>query len=202
VRSDDGDVQRAAIVGLGLAKRSEALPILLDAVIAADPATRLVALAALAELDAPQVVAALRRAAIDGDESVRLAAVEHLAARKSAAATDALINLLAEPTPRERVVAALALPADGRIASIMQALETASESTAPLLIAALTRAQRTDANAALVGALEVDNVFARRAAAEALGQTRFSAARAALEHSAVNDPDSEVRRLSSLALGD
>lgn len=198
--SPDSDVRRAALLGLGVSKRLDALPVLLEAASQGDPATRLVALSAVAEYEAPETVPALVRAAADPDESVRSAAVGFLATRAGEAATQALVSLLGDATLRERVVSALALPAEGRIPGLLTALEAADEALAPLLVAALARMQRADARAALLTALEASSPAGRRAAATAVAALSTVEARQALERAATHDEDSEVRRACFLVL--
>lgn len=198
--SEDSDVRRAALLGLGVSKRLDALPVLIAAASQGDPATRLVALSAVAEYDSPETVTALLRAAGDPDESVRSAAVGFLATRPGTSATQALVSLLGDPALRERVVSALALPAEGRIPGLMTALEAADELVAPLLVAALARMQRADARAALVSALSTSSPAGRRAVAAAVAALGTVEAREALERAAAQDEDPEVRRACLLAL--
>jgi HEAT repeat protein len=198
--SEDSDVRRAALLGLGVSKRLDALPVLLEAATQGDPATRLVALSAVAEYDAPETVTALMRAAGDADESVRSAAVGFLATRMGAGATRALVSLLGDSALRERVVSALALPAEGRIPGLLAALESADESVAPLLVASLARMQRADSRAALVSALSSSSPEGRRAAAVAVAALGTVEAREALERAAAQDEDAEVRRACLAAL--
>ena len=68
---DEPDVRRASLVGLGISKRPEALPVVLAATDSTDAATRLVALSALVAFEDPRVLPALARAAADDDESVQ-----------------------------------------------------------------------------------------------------------------------------------
>jgi len=199
--SEDSDVRRAALLGLGVSKRPDALPVLMDAATAGDPATRLVALSAVAEYDAPETVQLLLRAAADQDESVRSAAVGFLATRSGTPATQALVSLLGDPALRERVVSALALPAEGRIPGLLTALEAADEKVAPLLVAALARMQRADARAALLTALGSSSPAGRSAAAAAVAALGTVEARQALEQASTHDEDPEVRRACLLALG-
>ncbi|MFL5344271.1 MAG: HEAT repeat domain-containing protein [Hyalangium sp.] len=198
--SGDSDVRRAALLGLGVSKRPDALPVLMEAASQGDPATRLVALSAVAEYDTPETVTALLRSAGDPDESVRSAAVGFLATRAGTAATQALVSLLGDPALRERVVSALALPAEGRIPGLLTALESADESVAPLLVAALARMQRADARAALISALESSSPAGRRAAAAAVAALGTVESREALERASAQDEDAEVRRACLLAL--
>ncbi len=198
--SEDADVRRAALLGLGVAKRPDALPVLMEAATQGDPATRLVALSAVAEYDAPETVTALLRAAGDPDESVRSAAVGFLATRSGTPATQALVSLLGDPALRERVVSALALPAEGRIPGLLSALEAADEVVAPLLVAALARMQRADSRAALLTALGTSSAAGRKAAVAAVAALGTMEAKEALERVSTQDEDAEVRRACLVAL--
>lgn len=199
--ADDPDVRRAALLGLGARKVPEALPVLVQAARSADAATRLIAVSAVAAYDGPEAVAALANAAGDPDAAVCGAAIGLLAARADPAATPALIALLANPFTRDRAVDALAAGAPGRMAGISAALEGAGASLATSLVAVLARMRRKDTFAAIIDALSLPNVFARRAAASALGVLRLPEARAALERAIGADPDPEVRRAALAASG-
>ena len=198
--SPDADLQRAALLGLGSQAQPDALPALLAALDAQDPATRLVAVSALEGFRDPEVLPALARAARDVDESVRTAALGFLATREEPQATATLVGLLAHPAARAAALAALAQPVPGRIAGVQATLEAADEELAPLLVSALARMGRADATAALVDTLTGGHVHSRRAAAAALAALGPSA-HAELERAAAEDPDPEVRRVSSEALG-
>nr|WP_153868780.1 MULTISPECIES: HEAT repeat domain-containing protein [Myxococcaceae] len=205
----DADLQRAALLGLGAQRQVDSLPALLSALDAPDAATRLVAVSALAAFGGnapgggggpPEVLPALGRAAHDPDESVRTAALGFLAAREEPAATALLVGLLAHPAARAAALSALAQPVPGRIAGLQAGLESADEEVAPLVVAALARMGRADATAALVDTLKGGHAHSRRAAASALAQLG-PAAHAALASAAEEDPDPEVRRLCTEALG-
>ena len=200
-RSADPDVQRAALLGLGARKTKGALPVLLDSTTNVDPATRLIALSAIAGWPDGTVVAALEAAAGDAELTVRDAAIGYLAARDQPEATAALIALLGNAVVRERTVEALATPGRNRIPALLSALETADHPLSNALVAALARMRRPDASAAVVEALVFANVFARRAAASALGALRTPDARAALERTLDTDGDEEVRKACLAALG-
>ena len=197
----DADVSRAALIGLGISRRPEAQAILLEASGADDPATRLVAVSALADFDSPEVLRALERAASDPAETVRTAAIGFLAGRSGPGATTALVHLLPAASDRERIVAALSVPVDGRVDALIDELARADDETAPLLVAALIRMRRSDAAAALVGAMDLPNPAARKAVASALPALRTRAARLALDDAAERDIDPEVRRIAALGLG-
>ena len=198
--SGDPDVQRAALVGLGISRRPEAEPLLLEAIEAQDAATRLVAVSAIADLDGPEVMQALVRAAGDRDESVRSAAIGFLAGRSGAAPTAALVSLLTAAPEKERLISALALPAEGRVAGLAQALADADDELAPHLVSALARMHRPDAEKLLVDSMSSANVAARKAAAFAVANGSSPEGLAALRRASTGDADAEVRRIATLLL--
>jgi HEAT repeat protein len=195
VRSGDLDLRRAALLGLGLRCRPDALPTLIEAATNADVSTRLIVLSALEAYSDAAVVPVLASAAGDADEGVRTAAVGQLGARSSREATAALISLLGNPAVRDRAVEALSSAPEARLSAIASALENAGQETAAALVAALSRMKRPDAFAALIDALAVPNVQARRAAAAALGALRVPEAAAALDRVLAHEPDPEVREI-------
>ena len=199
--SDDPDLQRAALLGLGSRKVPEALPALIAALGGADGATRLIALSAIAAYDQPEALAALAAATSDSESSVRDAAIGVLAGRREPGATTALIQALRNPLTREHAAEALASPVGGRIGTIASTLESADADLAGALISALARMRRSDAVAAVVDALALPNVAARRAAASALAALRSSETRPFLEQAAADDADEEVRRAALSGLG-
>jgi len=198
--SNEPDMQRAALVGLGLGKHLTALPVVLEATESLDSATRLVAVSALANFDGPEAAAALGRAASDSDEGVRIAAISFLASHPTAEATQALINLLHATGPEERVLAALSVPSDSRIMGILMALSGSDDELSPRLTSALARMHRPEATAALLEALTIPSLPARKAAAATLGAVGNALAIDALKRAAADDPDPEVRRICALAL--
>jgi len=198
--SEDLDVQRAALLGLAGQRDQRALPLLLGAVVSADAATRLVAISALATFGGPAVIEALAAAARDGEETVRAAAIQLLGNADDVAATRALTALLGERGERRRVFAALAVPQQGRVAALLEALKSADEQTSHALVSCLSRGQSEDARMALFSALSLDNCAARLAAAGALAALATREAYAALSRAALEDPDPEVRRVCALHL--
>jgi HEAT repeat protein len=198
--SKEPDMQLAAIVGLGLGRHQTALPVVLAAAGSPDPATRLVAVSALASFNAPEVDLALGQAAADSDEGVRTAAIGFLASHPTPKATQALIELLDAAEPDERILAALSVPSEGRIRGIVAALSTADDELSPRLTSALARMRQPEAITALLEALSLSSIPARKAAAATLGAIGNALAVEALKHAAVSDPDPEVRRICALAL--
>ncbi|HLL52399.1 MAG TPA: HEAT repeat domain-containing protein, partial [Myxococcaceae bacterium] len=200
-QSEEADVRRAALIGLGLARRPEALPLLIAATQSPDPATRLVAISALADASSPHVLPALAKAARDTDESVRAAALGFLASNPSPEATAVLVDLLREPlVDRERLLRMLAMANEGRVAGLLGALETADDEVAKELTSALARIRTPEATTALLSTLSGAAVPARKAAATALASFGTLEATAALRRASETDPDLGVRQICSVLL--
>ena len=197
-RSEDADVQRAALIGLGLRRSTQAIPILMDATSSADAATRMVALGAIAVYESQAVTTVLATAAEDTDEAIRNAAIGFLAGRRGS--TPILIDLLRRHRSTPRLYDALAHGSADRVSELMAALEKADDFTAPLLTSALARMQRPDASAALLKALTLPHLPARKAAAVTLAGIGTRDALIALRAAAASDPDPEVRRICALVL--
>jgi HEAT repeat protein len=200
--SGDPDLERAALVGLGATGRREALPILLAAAVHADPATRLVAVSALSGAGSAEVIPALARAARDVDEGVAAAAAGFLAASAGSDATSELVAIARGMGDREKAVALLAVPADGRIASLLQTLDGADEDVAPLLASALARMRTGLATSALFQALASPNATSRKAAASALAASGTREAIEAIRDAAAGDPDPAVRSVCAVLLAE
>lgn len=195
----DPDIQRAALIGLGLAGQVESLPYLVAAMDSPVAATRLVATSALGGLSRDEILPALSRAVSDENENVAAAALGILADIPGVVATQALIELLDGPRS-ERVFLALATPVPGRVEGLVQALETADDELSALLATALARMRKENASAALVAALGLRNAAARRAVATALAAVGMREAFPMLEQASAVDPDPEVRRVCSLVV--
>lgn len=201
--SDEPDLRRAALIGLGITGRPDALPALLDALRSPDASTRLVAVSALSgAAGGSEIVPALARAARDPDEAVRSAAIGFLAAAPGAAAAAELVELARDMGERERAVSALAVQAEGRIPALSEALERAEEEVAPVVASALARMATPLATEALLQAVESSNVAARKAAATALHAVGGLAATQALRRAAAGDPDPAVRQICAILLAD
>jgi len=198
--SADVDLQRAGLIGLGMSGRREALDVLLSHAGAADAASRLLALSALAAFEGQEPLAALATAVRDPDESVRMAALGYLGARSGAGATQILAGFLTDPALGERARAALATPQEHRLAGLASALHTADDESAAYMTGLLARLQRPEALATLFEALSWSNVAARRAAATTLGAIGSHEALAALQRLSVEDPDADMRRVCALLL--
>ncbi len=192
--------RRAALTGLGSMKTLDAMPVLLVALDSDDASTRLIALSALEPLDAPAVFDAVARSTTDADANVRGAAMTIVERRTDPRVTRWLVDQLRDESRREWALGALATPRDRRIEELLAALEGADVVMAPMLVAALTRMQRADANAAVVAVLGFENVFARRAAASSLVASPTADGRAALTAASQADPDDEVRKISAAGL--
>jgi HEAT repeat protein len=197
---DDLDVRRAALIGLGVMAYPGDLTLLLNAMAADDSATRLVAISALANFASPSVIDALARAAADKDEQVRTAAIGFLAARPEQEATEILVHLLASPVTRERAASGLLVPSQGRAPGLLAALETTDDELAPVLTSTLAKLRQPEATSALLHAIQLANVAARKAAAGTLAAVGSSEAIAALKQAAASDPDAGVRQICALVL--
>lgn len=201
IQSEDADVKRAALVGLGIARRNEDLPIILSEVTSSDAPTRLLALSALVNFNSPKVFSVLSAAGSDPDEQVRSAAIGFLAARPEQDATEVLIELLGNEKTFEKAKAALLVTSAGRTSGILIALESANDELAPELISILGKLRSRDSQNSLLAAMKLNNVAARKAAATGIASySGHPEMMAALKDAAENDPDREVRHISSLLL--
>jgi HEAT repeat protein len=198
--SPEQDVRRAALIGLGLAGRAESLPLLAEQAASADAATRLVALSALSEFDAPEALAALKRAVDDDDENVSTAAIGFLGARRGSEATRILVGLLTRATLIGRAQLALLAPGEHRVAGLLSALQSADDEVAARLTGILARLNQPDATAALFEGMTLPNPAARKAAATTLVASGRPHTYAALHRLSQQDPDAEVRRVCTLLL--
>jgi HEAT repeat protein len=200
MHTEDPDLFRAALVGLGISKRKEALKPLRLAAISPTAATRLVALSALGELGLLESVPILANAAEDSDPGVRTAAESFLAAHPHPAASSELLRLLSRNPGRESLIQALARPIEGRVEALLAALGFADDALAAALVSALSRMNSEAANAGLRAAFAAESPAARRAAAAALVASADPLAKQAIELGALNDSDAEVRRICSAYL--
>jgi len=196
-------MQRAALIGLGIARRASAVPILLEALRQQDVATRLVALAALSSFGDGEVTRAIAGASQDTDEGVRASAIGYLSSRPGSDASNALIAMLQRPsTDKDKIESALTVASDGRIAAILAALEHADDDLAPRLTSVLARMHRADARAALISAFGFSNAACRKAAATTLAALSSRDGLIALRRAAQGDVAPEVRQICSLLLAD
>ena len=203
VQSPESDVKRAALIGLGLAKREGSVPLLVEALTQGEPATRLVAVSALASFPDRDVIAAWSRAALDRDPSVQKAALTMLAGRDGPEATTALIRLLASSRADvDAVLAALATPVSGRVETILGALHTADDDLSQKLTSVLARMRRPDAHEALLRAFEFSNAACRKAAATALAAVRSPDGLLAIRRASMIDRDPQLKQICSLLLAE
>jgi HEAT repeat protein len=166
-----------------------------------DVATRLIALAAIADFEgAPEVLDVLEHAIGDPQEAVRNAAIGFLAARNGGRATRILIEAMHRAEDPERVIEALCVAVADRVATLAEALETADDELAALLVAVLARTRRADADQVVRDALSIGNPAARKAAASVVAAHGRADGMAALRGMADEDPDPEVRRVAALLL--
>jgi HEAT repeat protein len=198
--SGEPDVQRAALVGLGMAQRPRSRAALAQAARSPDAATRLLAIAALATPAAADAVPILEAAARDPDDNVRAAALGFLAGLPGAEGSRILLELLREPAGRDGILPFLSVPADGRVPALLRALEAAGDDLAPALASALARMRTAEAKGALVQAMSLHSVPARKAAAAALASLRIPEGLSALRHAVESDPDPRVRQVCSVLL--
>jgi HEAT repeat protein len=198
--SSELDLQRAALIGLGLSQRPEAESSLLEHAEAGDAATRLMALSALASFETPATLAALMRAAGDPDESIKTAAIGFLGARSGTEATRVLVGLLKDPALRGRAFFALRTPREHRVAGLLSALRGADDELAFEVTSILARLDQAEATAALFEALTLPSPAARKAAATTLGATGSREAWVILQRLSMEDSDPEVRHVCALLL--
>jgi HEAT repeat protein len=196
----DVDLQRAALVGLGLRRDHASIPLLVKAAAGGDSATQLVALSALASLEGAEVVPALVQAALARSEGVRVAAINLLAERPGRAAADALVGLLLRDQEPELLLTALAAPLEGRVAALQAALNAVDDDHALQLTSCLSRLKTEAATRALYQTLSSENVAARKAAVSAIAALGTQEARSAIEQVVNIDSDADVRRSASLYL--
>jgi HEAT repeat protein len=196
---EEPDVRRSALIGLGISRRPEAIAILQRAAKSNDAATRLVAISALADASSPHAIPVLARAARDADANVRAAAIGFLAGAPGPEATAVLGDLLSGPDS-QRVLDALVVPAEGRVAGIRATLESADDELAPLLTAALVRIRTPEAFVALLQVLGSAGSPGRKAAAAGIGSFGSPEAIDALKIAADTDPDPEVRQVCAAVL--
>ncbi len=192
------DLQRAALIGLGMARRGKGLEHVLAATQSENAATRLVAVSALAESKAPESVAVLGALARDADENVRSAALGFLGAEPSSEATALLLDLRGSSATADRIEALLATPSEGRVLGLTSRLGTADTETANFLCSLLARVRTPEATLALLQTLGQGGATARKAAAVAVASLRTPVALAAVRQAAAHDPDAAVREICSI----
>lgn len=197
-QSDDLEVRRAAVVGVGERRDPKLKAVLVSALSSADPAIRLVAVSSVSRFEGTEPE--LETAANDADPSVRNAAIELLAQRSNDRATRILLDLLEREPTAKKLSAALVRELDRRIPAIMARLQTADDVYARALVGLLSHSESRLSRAALDDAFASRHAPARRAAARALSLVLDDAARSALARAATTDSDAEVRRICAAVL--
>ncbi len=203
----DADIARAAIRALGHTKLETATPLLESLLRSAETWRRLEAVAALGGRGGAAAASTLQWvAAAETDQDVANAAISALVllgSREDAdavAATNALISLMAEPTRREALIAALSGLPSRRIDDIARGLRHLSPDVRRTTIAVLSRMKHPEATRWIESALE-DPVPAVRAAAvvelRRLGSRNATKKMLTL---ARTDPDREVRHAAVIAV--
>jgi HEAT repeat protein len=193
------DVRRAAVVGIGERKDGALRGLLLNALMSADSALRMVALSSLARLEDPE--AELERVALgDRDAVVQRAAIELLANRATEAATQALIHVLERDSSSKEAVTALGQNIEARVSYVLAQLERADDALARVLLMALSRAEPRVYRAALDTAFASPNARTRAATARVFSLLADDAAKASLARAATLDADPEVRRICAAAI--
>ncbi len=192
-QSPDLDVRRACLMGLSNARSPELLPLVIEATLGTDAATRLVAVSALAAFDVPSVTDRLGELArSDAEQSVKSAALSALTERPGPGATRVLISLLDVPELESRVRDALSSPQVGRIEGILAALNSADDDVATMLLSCLARMRTPEAVLALTSALALPSRTARKAAVITAAAVGTRPLLDALGKRADSDPDPEI----------
>lgn len=195
------DLSRAALSGLGKLGHPDALPPLLAALRAPDPARRVDALRALGERGGPGAVDAMQWvAAADTDSRVIQAAIDALANLATPEAIDALITLTADTARNEACVAALAHLGKDQIELIGQGLNHPQIAVRRAIVGALGRMKQPRASELLGAALIDADASVRLAAVNALSHLGSHSAERRLVTMTRTDPDPSVRRAAQKAL--
>jgi HEAT repeat protein len=198
-QSDDLEVKRAAVVGVGERRDPRLRPVLDSALASTDPAIRLVAVSSVARFDGAEAELG-KAASSDADPSVQGAAVELLAQRSNDEATRILLDLLERDPTEKKLQAALSRELDRRIPALLARLQSADDRLSRVLVGRLSHSDSRAARTALDDAFASHNAPARRAAARALSALLDDAARSALARAATTDSDAEVRRICAAVL--
>ncbi|MGD0674807.1 MAG: HEAT repeat domain-containing protein [Polyangiaceae bacterium] len=199
-QSKDPDVRRAALLAVGSVRNPSSISLVRRGLSSPDAATRLVALSALAEFGDQAALSGVRDAMGDPDDAVRSAAIGLLASYRGPEATEMLVGELGNPVLRDRVLAALASPVEGRVEGLVAALRTAASEVVPHLVSALAKIRRADASAALEDAFGEVSSTTRRIIAPALAALATASARRLLERASVDDADAQVREVCAALL--
>lgn len=199
--SNNVDLARAAVGGLGLIGHPDALPPLLATLRSPDPARRVDALRALGERGGPGAVSALQWvAAADVDAQVVQSAIDALAHLATPEAIHTLIALTSDPTRRDACVTALTELGTEQIEFIGKGLTHAQASVRRAIVSALGRMKQPLASELLSTALDDVDASVRAAAANALAHLGSRSAERKLVAMARTDSDPGVRRAAQKAL--
>ena len=200
----DDTVRRAAIEHLPYLDDPRVLDVLVRAMQANAPRTRVSAVRALARLDEATATAALRRALDDADSWVRYHAVRGLGERRDAASAEALVRLAdgdrAMPVRIAAVEAASAIGSGMADHMTRWALDPVHDVAAAALHG-LGRAAEEQTLRPLLEAVRSEAAARRKAAIEALAAHGSAGAVAALEWTASADPEVELARGAVEGLG-
>jgi HEAT repeat protein len=152
-------------------------------------------------------VAALQwTAGADTNDAVAASAFDgmaQLAARAGqvgADATDALVDLMADPARREIAVATLARAPAGHLDRVVLGLKHEAPAVRRATVDVLTRVKDTEAAAHVRAALDHDDPAVREAAVTALDRVGARGLPVKLAAMASNDPDVTVRRAAGAVL--
>jgi ParB family chromosome partitioning protein len=205
--SEDRDMARAAIRGIGHVGNAEALSCLERFLHVPETWRRLEGVSAIASRSEPRVAQLLQwTAAADDHPEVSAAAIDALArigAREDAqgvAATRALVALAAERDVREAVVAALATLPHRLVGEIAGGLRHPVVEVRRACVEALGRMKRPEASRALEEALSDAMPAVRLTAIAELRHLGTRAPERALINLARADPDAAVRRAAMQAM--
>ena len=199
--SNDPDMARAALGGLGLIGHPNALPPLLAALRLGDPVRQVKALRALGERGGEGAVDAIQWvAAADTAPQVVEAALDALARLKTPEAVDALINLTSDPARRVACVSALSGLKEEQIELISRGLTRTQASVRRATVEVLGRMKQPRASEFLSLALDDSEAEVRLAAVNALAHLGNRSAERKLVAMAHSDTDSSVRRAAQKAL--
>jgi HEAT repeat protein len=203
----DAEIAVAALGALGRVSEAAAMLPLERALRSQDPRRREAAVRALTTRGGSESVAALQwTAGADTNDAVAASAFDgmaQLAARAGqvgADATDALVDLMADPARREIAVATLARVPAGHLDRVVLGLQHEAPAVRRATVDVLTRVKHTEAAAHVRAALDHDDPAVRDAAVTALDRVGARGLPAKLAAMASNDPDVTVRRAAGAVL--